>query len=379
MLLNNSSTASGYAAMSDGVLVDDSHGERRLCESCGAVYVIFDPENWLDEYYRTTYDISDKVQSPPVVIDGKVVFKHDMVLGKFFSYINNRYDASSQGSFLEISCANGKLSESFAQYYRRWDCIGLDPSSSAGNLIQSENATFIRDYYRGELFQDALFDVITTHGYTHISGYSGLKSIRGIIKDGGILSVEYMALEDSQFTPYTWDHPVTMVTQVLEEYIRSAGFTIREKLDCISAKYLICEATHAPKTHPGVGGELVSYTKTVIQQHIYWWQSICNSFLEHKDLLGDKIALFGAGIYSAVLVSLLGQDKFFTIIDEGKEGAVFAGSIPVISLSHAGKDPQIAVFLCCRPAYAGTIKNKIVAAGIKNHVVPEALEITATS
>jgi len=358
--------------MSDGRIIDNVDGERNLCEDCGCISIVFNPQDWLEEYYRTTYDISDKVQSPPVVVENKTLLKHDLVFNSLFSYTKEKLQGTKQGSFLEIACANGKLTELFAREFPSWHCIGIDPSTSAGNLIQSPNASFISGYFDPDHFRDQKFDCITSHGFPHLSGFPGLKAIRSLSRPGTILSIEFLALENSEFTPFTWDHPRTFSKQAMEAYIMAAGYTVKEKSDCVTAQHFICECTHEATECLELNKSIIADTKRVFNSHLQWWEKIIQCFKSDIETYKNRqIALFGGGIYSAVLLRHLGFEKIDLVIDETKAGTIFSENLPIVSLDDAAKMDDIVVLLCCRPAYAETIVEKLSKAGINDIVIPE--------
>ena len=74
---------------------------------------------------------------------------------------------------------------------------------------------------------------------------------------------------------------------------------------------------------------------------------------------GKKIALFGAGLYNAVLINILKEPKFDFVIDEVRAGRFFEG-IEIISLDDAVRSEEaMVVFLCSRPSNLDYINEKL--------------------
>ena len=98
-------------------------------------------------------------------------------------------------------------------------------------------------------------------------------------------------------------------------------------------------------------------------------KSNCVHFM--GDIGKMNLALFGAGMYSGVLMNLLAgfSDALPVqyVIDEMKQGGDLFG-VPVVGLEEAsGLD--IHVGLCVRPAYLDIVRKKLEGAGLRYTVL----------
>ena len=106
--------------------------------------------------------------------------------------------------------------------------------------------------------------------------------------------------------------------------------------------------------------ETVDSSLSLYQDHIAKWELIKNNFLlALARNEGKKIALFGAGLYNAVLINILKEPKFDFVIDEVRAGRFFEG-IEIISLDDAVRSEEaMVVFLCSRPSNLDYINEKL--------------------
>ncbi|MDC0156698.1 class I SAM-dependent methyltransferase [Verrucomicrobia bacterium] len=349
---------SDRAVMSDGSFANDFGATQSLCRSCGCIFITYQPSNRLEKYFSEEYDVSDEIQNCQVVVSGNRQGKHSLIHN---SLLDSCAGLPSHGRFLEIACGNGTLSEKFAEAHPNWECLAIDPSNqSARNRY--EKVHFIHDFFDPALFQGESFDVIVAHGILNRTApMEMLRGIASIANQNALISIEIVTLENSIFAPYIWDHCYTFLEEVFVGYLNSCGMTVDHRVDCGPTIQFICRFDKEMAIGNNAGfPETVDSSLSLYQDHIAKWELIKNNFLlALARNEGKKIALFGAGLYNAVLINILKEPKFDFVIDEVRAGRFFEG-IEIISLDDAVRSEEaMVVFLCSRPSNLDYINEKL--------------------
>jgi len=358
---------------SDAHIMDDVTAQRTLCGRCACIEVHYTPEDRLKRYFKYDYDISDDVQDNLIVRNSKAVGKHGHIVQSLFSGLG---DVARDGSFLEIACGRGKLTRLFSESHPGWRCYGIDPSMRAPGeeLEKSEKfkeggATFIKGYFEEKFFPGMTFDIIIAHGFLNRSPVlPELLKIRNLSRKGTFLSIEVCVLEDSVFAPYIWDHPFMYKMDVFESYLEHMGYSLISKTECVSSHHFMFKCVRDPEPPQDIciEGYQVRETERLFDYDMEWWQEVVDKYNSITSNIpeGRRYALFGAGLFSAVLLSLLKKDATDFIIDEVKSGTDFFG-FPVVGLKEASEFSDSHVLLCIRPAYV-----ECVAAKLSNYSIP---------
>lgn len=361
--LNETSRQGSRAVMSDGTFANDFDASQSLCKHCGSIFISYSPANRLEKYFSEEYDVSDEIQNCQVVVSGTRQGKHSLI---HKSLLDSCTELPMQGSFLEIACGNGLLSEKFAETHSNWKCIAIDPSNQSAPHAH-EKVSFIQDFFDPSFFQGERFDVIVAHGI--LNRTAPLEMLRGIAviaNQNAIVSLEIVTLENSIFAPYIWDHCYTFLEKVFVGYLESCGIIVIKRVDCGPTIQFLCRFDKDMATKENtVDLETIESSLSLYQEHLATWDSINNNFISSLSRYpGKKIALFGAGLYSAVLVNNLGNPRFDFVIDEVRAGRFFEG-LEIISLEDAVKiDDEIVVLLCARPSNLDYIKEKLDHEGV---------------
>lgn len=355
---------SDRAVMSDGSFANDFGATQSLCRSCGCIFITYQPANRLEKYFSGEYDVSDEIQNCQVVVSGNRQGKHSLIHN---SLLDSCSGLSSHGRFLEIACGNGVLSEKFAEAHPNWECLAIDPSNqSARNSY--EKVHFIHDFFDPALFQDENFDVIVAHGILNRTPpLEMLRGISSIANQNALISIEIVTLENSIFAPYIWDHCYTFLEEVFVSYLNSCGIIVDNRVDCGPTIQFICRFDKEMAIGNNVvPPDTIDSTLSLYRDHMAKWELIKNNFLlALAQNEGKKIALFGAGLYNAVLLSLIGKNHIDVVIDEIRQGN-FVENVHIISLEKAMKIKlKNPVFLCTRPKNLNYIKSKLLAKGFK--------------
>ena len=356
---------------SDAQLLTDVVVTRTLCQRCACIEVHYSPSDRLGRYFGEEYDLSDEVQSNMIVQAGRASRKHDHIAETLFAELG---PLSAPGRFLEIACGKGQLVRQFQSAHPEWECFGIDPSASSPGATADAlgKVTFIRDCFNTRHFDNTVFDVIVAHGFCNRSPVlPELLKIRSLSRVGTLLSLELLVLEDAPFAPHVWDHPFMYLAETFEAYLAHAGFRVRSKTDCGSSVHYLCDCTSAPAAieELSVDAELPEQTALTYAEHQEWWVCAVDQYRHSRaDSPEGKFALFGAGLYNAVLLSLIPDQRFEFVIDEVKAGTTFFG-LPVIDPPQAGQRADARVFVCSNPRYAERMSRVLDREGIKYSVV----------
>ena len=361
-LLNETARHDYNVVMSDGSISDNFNASQHLCNNCGVIYINYYPANRLEKYFSDKYDVSEEVQNCQVVVSGKRLEKHSLIHKSLLSFCSK---IPVKGNFIEIACGNGLLSSKFAYEHTEWQCIAIDPSSASGTLISS-NVKFIRDFFDPSLFVGNKFDVIVAHGI--LNRTPTLKMLDGICSiaaPNALISLEIVTLENSIFAPHIWDHSYTFLEKTFYEYLNVFGFIVQKRVDCGSTIQFLCKYKGDGYNKPlSIKESTIESTYKLYFNHLHLWDEIKIKFLENLSLCKkEKVNLFGAGLYSAVLLSLIDSTKINSVIDEIRTGN-FVYDIKITSLEKAVEtQPEIPVFICARTRNKLYIKEKLEVKG----------------
>lgn len=359
---------------SDARLMRDVAVIRTLCNQCACVEIHYQPADRLQKCFREEYDISDEVQSNLIVHDGRDIRKHDYIIDRLFPQLGHLPES---GRFLEIACGRGCLARLFQDTHPRWECFGIDPSAKSPRQEKREagEVVFIQDCFSEHHFKGLTFDVIAAHGFLNRSPVlpEALR-MRNLSRKGTLLSLEVLVLDNSVFAPYIWDHPFMYLGDVFDAYLAHAGFTIRSKAGCVSSVHYLCECTSEPGPARGmqVGDKIIDRTARRFDEHRQWWSQTAAAYERQSRACSyGRAALYGAGLFNAVFLTLLARSDFAFVIDDVKSGATFFG-LPVIDLEEARQEQGAHVFVCSRPEYAAAMAGKLSRSGIAHSVVSPA-------
>jgi len=346
------------AVMSDGSFANDFEASQSLCTCCGSISISYRPSNRLEKYFSEEYDVSDEIQNCQVVVSGNRQSKHSLI---HKSLLDSCAELPTHGRFLEIACGNGVLSGKFAATHSNWECVAIDPSNQSSQQTH-EKVRFIRNFFDPALFRDEKFDVLVAHGILNRTPpLEMLRGISAIANHNALISIEIVTLENSIFAPYIWDHCYTFLEEIFVGYLNSYGIIVDKRVDCGPTIQFLCTFDKEMATENNVvPSEMIDSTLSLYQEHLAKWELIKNNFLSALARNeGEKTALFGAGLYNAVLVNILAKPNFDFIIDEVRAGRFFEG-MKIISLDEAVKiGEEMVVFLCSRPSNLDYIKEKL--------------------
>jgi hypothetical protein len=319
----------------------------------------------LARHFAYDYDVSDEVQSNLIVHNGRAVRKHDHIQKHLRPAFN---DLSEKGRFLEIACGMGHLVRQFKSEHPQWECYGIDPSCLAATSTNngSEGVYFIQDYFAPEYFNEQ-FDVIVAHGFLNRSPtIPELKRIIQLCRPGAIVSLELLVLDNSVFTPYTWDHPFMYLADTFDTYLAQVGLSVVRQTDCVSSVHFLCRYNGKPINKHSITSspEQVIRTQQMYQQHYNWWKWVLVNTLSCIENKPCRWGLYGAGLYNGILYNHLLTGIFSFVIDEVKAGQEYFG-LPVITAKQAAELKNKQVLVCARPAY---IPAMIV--NLENHFIP---------
>jgi ubiquinone/menaquinone biosynthesis C-methylase UbiE len=356
------SLESKLAPMSDGSLVSDFNATQFSCRNCSCIFIEYYPEDRLKKYFSDEYNVSDVVQNCQVVIDNQNRPKHSII---HTNLLNEVSSIKRNGHMLEIACGEGNLTRKFASHHKGWECIAIDPSDNANAEYIESNITFIRDFFSPDLIGDTRFDVVVAHGILNRTPpLTLLDQITKVANEDCLVSLEIVVLEDSTYAPFIWDHSFTFLKQTFVDYFEAAGLTLINEYDCGSTIQFVCRYNASKKGcfTGNIDGERYKQTINKYNEHISHWRDIKDLFNIYVATYNNKkVALFGAGLYSAVLTHLIDLGSLTYIVDEIRYGATFLDK-SVIDFNQIDEQKENVVFLlCCRKRNLGYIQKKILA------------------
>ena len=358
--LNKTGKQGSKTVMSDGSFAKNFIASKNLCKNCGSIFINYSPPNRLEKFFAGEYNVSDEVQNCQVVLSGKRYDKHRFIHN---SVLNFCADIIPKGHFLEIACGNGMLSNMFAKNNPDWKCVAIDPSIDGGNKV-SDNVKFIRKFFDPAIFIEKKFDVIIAHGILNrIPTLKMLEDITSIANQNAIISLEIVTLENSIFAPYIWDHSYTFLEETFCEYLNSCGIILQKRVDCGSTIQFLCRYKgKGSKKNLAIPQRMIESTHLLSQNHLKKWAEIKTKFLENLALQKkQKVTLFGAGLYNAVLLSLVNKANIDVIIDEVRKG-FFLDDLKIINFKKAAESKiKTPVFLCARTRNINYIRDKLEA------------------
>jgi len=362
VLLNKAFADKHDLLTSDVKYIESADAERYLCRNCGVVEIVFSVNDAIEKFYAREYEINDIVQNHYVVINEKASGKHSFIYESVYSEIRGK--KIRNGKYLEIACGTGELIKECQRLFPEWTFTGVEPSDKCHmKLSGNERISFVKDFFPTDRIKHQHFDFIVAHGLLNRTApYPCLQSIANVCVPGTILSIELMLLEQSECAPYIWDHTYMYTADVIREYLNACGFSIVSDTDLGSSHHYICR-------YNGTGSLLIELSNTVVKQsqevfscHLLWWENKIEKYHKFKGMYPSGIALFGAGMYSAILINKSKEKPAF-IIDELKKNTVFYG-VNVYGFESIPRN-DIQVLLCTRPAYVTPISDKLIDNNIK--------------
>ncbi|MEW5774302.1 MAG: methyltransferase domain-containing protein [Thermodesulfobacteriota bacterium] len=353
---------------SDGQAIPDIRARRVVCRSCACLGVHILPEDRLHRFFSETYDLSDTVQDHPIVLNGRVVGKHFRVEEALWAAVEEGLPAT--GRMLEIACGRGDLIRGFQTRHPGWDCVAVDPSAESAQALAGQplGIRHVREFFREALFPGLSFDLIVAHGLLNRTPVlPALRAMRAVSTPSAILSLDLLILEGSVCTPHVWDHSQMYTQPSFEQYVRHCGFDVCRATDCVTSVHFLCRRDHREAGTPLPGEEESRKAEGLFRAHERFWTDVAQRMDRVvEQVAGQPLALFGAGMYSAVLLSLRRPPGLSLVLDEYKAGSAFHG-LPVVTPAQAAPDRPL-VLVCARSAYAGVIQDKLAALGL-DHVV----------
>ena len=151
---------------------------------------------------------------------------------------------------------------------------------------------------------------------------------------------------------------------IFKFYLKHAGFIPIKITNCGSSFHYLCKKIE--KTNKIEAIEipefLIERIEQIFQEHLTWWRSVNNNLMAALHQAPNQLALFGAGLFNAVLFSFVSPKRFTCVVDEVKTGNKFF-DLPVISIENARQEKPT-VLLCSRPEYFSTLRKKLESNGI---------------
>ena len=347
-----------FCITSDGERLSGDRFQRVLCECCGCLFCMYTPDNAVSDHYVTKYDLSDATQNNFIVLNENLVRKKNQL--EKFLVENLEAQSHTPNNILEIACGNGDLLESVGVRYKNAFLTGIDPNLETKFAPGKTN--YIRRFFKPELVSGNFYDLVIAHSFLNRSSpLTELKNIRKLMIADGILSVEVMVLEDSFHAIKTWDHSHWFTGYTFENWLHIAGFEIIDAVNNNTTKHYVCRAVKRNLDEVIDLNPDLKNTRETIERYEDFWNS-----LDRTKFIGKYKYLFGAGMYSSILLNDLGLlHEFEFIIDELKTGNHHG--IPIVSLEVAAKNPGNTLIFT-RHSFVDVISRKLRSYNIQHDI-----------
>ncbi len=355
---------------SDGLPLDPCTVERLLCPSCGVLEAVCEPgdvlrQKWIRHGHVPWEDW--------MVVDGKAQNKRILMEPRLFDHVSATNKPT--GNMLEIGCGEGHLTRRFAHRFQDWIAIGVDPWVGLTEDWPPIGGRpgFIRAFFDPVLFAGRDYDVVIAHGFLNqMPPLPELKRIRSICAHDAILSLEVLLLETAEATPHLWDHPFIATRARLLAFLQEAGFEVLESHNCISTWHIIARAVDPGGQEPA-GAGAIAEAQQLFGDHAAWWRRLAARAEDAAAVAkteGRAVALYGAGLFSAVLGSLAPAVRPTFFIDDEAAGGHFLDR-PVLSLEEARGRP-VTILVAMPPAHVPHILARLDKSGVP------AIDLTST-
>ena len=361
-LLNVVDPQASPAMTSDARRLDGRRFAHYLCGRCACIGIAYDPAAALEQHYRHAYDLSDSVQNNLVVRDGKAVWKKSALHAPLVEALEK---LPARGvRVLEVACGIGQLIQTIAETHPSWECIGVDPSDALPSRWppSAGAAGLVRAFFRESELPAPPYDVIIAHGFLNRSApLEELARMRRLCGNGGLLSLEVMILEDSPHAPRIWDHSYMYLQPVLEAYLSQSGFRILQQHNNGTTIHMQCEACEPSGRALPIAKDLLVAGRERFRAYEAYWKGIETEYRQVAPARGVDTYLYGAGMFSGILIGMAGTSGFSAVIDDIKVGTTFHG-LPVVALSQARSGSRAVI--CARPHYTAMLSQRAAEHGL---------------
>ena len=358
-------------AASDAAWLEDTRARRLLCTACGALEIVYDPADALAHHFARNYNLGGEVQNNLVVRQGRVARKKSLIDARLDDWIAD-WD-SYIGAALEIACGRGELITRLASDHPHWRCAGVDPNA---DLAPSPEASpgaprLLRSFFSHELFDGDKFGLMIAHGFLNRSPtIRELRAMRDLCAEGALVSLEVLLLDTSPHCPAIWDHSYMFSQQSFLQWLAATGFELLDMADNASSWHVIARAV-APRPGGYLADGEPARTARLYRRFDAWWEEAVRDarVIAAGLAAGERLALFGAGMFTAALLARAPDLAPACILDDVKAGREFLG-VPVIAPEAAPETIRTIVFT--RPAYVQAIADRLRARDLAFDIVPGA-------
>lgn len=355
-------------ATSDAAYLQDVRVRRVLCGNCGVLEVQYDPEDALSRHFSREYDLDASVQNNLVISGGRVLRKKSLIDGRLDHWIES-WNAPIE-SALEIACGRGELISRLAAAHGHWRCAGVDPSPDLEPREAAEpgEPRLIQSFFSAELFEGEKFGAVIAHGFLNRSPtIRELKAIRSMCREGALASFEVLLLDTSPHCPAIWDHSYMFSKRSFMRWLAAVGFKVLDIADNTSSWHIVARADRAQGPGSFLAEGEPARSLRLYERFEDWWSDAAAGAAAIADACGGSIGLFGAGMFTAGLLSRAPDLDPEFIIDDVKAGGRLFG-VPICNIDEAPRNST--VILVTRPAYASAIAERLGKSGLRCETAP---------
>jgi SAM-dependent methyltransferase len=260
-------------------------------------------------------------------------------------FLVHNLDLPEHGKILDVGCGKGALLEAFRGHRPAWTLHGIDPSEQEVALARRKSYLHVRKGFFGQDDPGAdRFDVITmTHVLEHVPDpHAALLHIGALLADDGHAFIEVPnPLDLNMFYDFLlYEHVYHFSPDTLIDMLLDCGLepVLMHPHTSYGAQRIIVRKRAASRIgpRPGTSG-LASIWQGLNQWHAYWDEVLALSMRSAAEVArGRRLALFGAGMTSAVLLTYtcLAETPILGLFDESpyKIGKTMLGQ-PIHSLA----------------------------------------------
>ncbi|GAB4540013.1 MAG: hypothetical protein Tsb0010_18100 [Parvularculaceae bacterium] len=355
-------------ATSDAAYLRDVRVRRELCETCGVLEARYDPEDALSRHFSREYDLDASVQNNLVISGGRVLRKKSLIDSRLDHWIES-WNAPIE-SALEIACGRGELISRLAEDHGHWRCAGVDPSPDLKPRAAAKPGAprLVRSFFSAELFEGEKFGAVIAHGFLNRSPtIRELKAIRSLCRDGALVSIEVLLLDTSPHCPAIWDHSYMFSKRSFMRWLEAVGFHALDMADNASSWHIIARAGEARAAADFRAEGEPERSLRLYERFESWWSDAAAGAAALADACGGPVGLFGAGMFTAGLLSRAPDLGPEFIIDDVKAGGRLFG-VPICTIDEAPREALTILFT--RPAYASAIAERLALADLRFKIVP---------
>jgi SAM-dependent methyltransferase len=309
-----------------------------LCTSCGIVWNRSMMEGAaLQAFYAGYEKKTDGAREDDLLFDpmgGAETLGRNQI-----GFLARALPQGSVGRVLDVGCGKGSLLGLFAESLPGWERWGVEPSAAAAAIARADaGLTVLEGMLDTVEIAESSCDLVTiVHVLEHAASPSAvLSDIHRVLKPDGLLFVEVPNMLDANmfYDLVLHEHLFHFTPETLESLLGQHGFRTEsvEPSTAYGAQRFLARRAGPPR---GGAAPIAPLTLTRLRRGGVSWRRMWTQLHENASALaaaasrGQRVALFGAGMTTAVLLTYtaLRGAPLVALIDESpwKVGRTYFG------------------------------------------------------